>query len=351
MESYAQIHSVEAVKALTIFPPFDLQDPSTTLLLCSVPDHPIQLHSALSSGLVASYPFVNATTEAYISPHSLLFTDGGRSFIGGSSSLIAAYDLSRPGHGPSSLFPTASSRKRSKCHSSIGLKGIVSALSVEKASNILAAGTFSRHVGLYNAAGQGECLGLFRLDGNEADDRIGGRGITQLLWSPCGRYLYTAERQSGGVMIYDIRKTGQLLSWVEGRKAETNQRLGVDLSNSTNADGDLEVWAGGIDGNVRVWRKTYCQEGPQQPDLELHAHDGKHSQIYVTSLKSWLMFLSDAVSSTIVHSSGSVVASCSGQRHFEIDQYDSSESNEDSADIPIVVGKPTHDNSLKLYAI
>jgi telomerase Cajal body protein 1 len=246
------------------------------MLLCSIPDHPLRLHSALSGELVASYPFVNATTEAYISPHSLLFPGDGQSFIAGSSNLIAMFDVSRPGDGPASLFRTASSRQASKHNSSFGLKGIVSALSVEPASNILAAGTFSRHVGLYNAAGNGDCLGVFRVDGNEADSRIGGRGITQLLWSPCGRYLYIVERYSSGVMVYDIRNSGQLLSWTEGRKAETNQRLAIDLSKSPTADGGIDIWAGGIDGTIRVWNNTHLHEGSQQPDLEWHAHDGKH---------------------------------------------------------------------------
>jgi telomerase Cajal body protein 1 len=284
LHPYAEVHCVEAVKALSTFPLFDLQDTSTTLLLCSVPDHPLRLHSALSGELVASYPFINVTTEAYIAPHSLLFTCDGRSFIAGSSNLIAMFDVSRPGDGPVSLFRTASSRKASKHNSSFGLKGIVSALSVEPASNILAAGTFSRHVGLYNAAGQGDCLGVFRVDGNEADGRIGGRGITQLLWSPCGRYLYIVERNSGGVMVYDIRKSGQLLSWAEGRKAETNQRLAIDLSHSSTADGGIDIWAGGIDGTIRVWNNTHLCEGPRQPDLGWYAHDGRQWRCDATKL-------------------------------------------------------------------
>jgi telomerase Cajal body protein 1 len=284
LHPYVEIDCVGAVKALSTFPLFDLQDTSTTLLLYSIPDHPVRLRSALSGRLVASYPFVNATTEAYISPHSLLFTGDGRSFIGGSSSAIAVFDISRPGDGPASLFRTASSRKASKHNSSFGLKGIVSALSVEPASNILAAGTFSRHVGLYNSGGQGDCLGVFRVDGNEADSRIGGRGITQLLWSPCGRYLYIVERYSGGVMVYDIRKSGQLLSWAEGRKAETNQRLAIDLSQSSNADGGIDIWAGGVDGRIRVWKNLHFQEGSQQPDLEWHAHDGKQWRCNATKL-------------------------------------------------------------------
>jgi telomerase Cajal body protein 1 len=277
LDCYSQIHSAEALKALTIYPLFDLQDPATTLLLCSFADHPIRLHSALSHELVASYPFVNATTEAHISPHTLTFTGDGRSFICGSKNLLAIFDVSRPGEGPTSLLPTASSRKGGNSGNSIGMKGIVSALAIEPASNVLAAGTFSRHVGLYNGNGQGEGLGVFRVDGNEADRRIGGGGITQLMWSPCGRYLYLVERCSRGVMVYDIRKTGQLLSWVEGRHAETNQRLGVDLHDSSHSDGGLEIWAGGADGNMRMWRNTHCREGSQQPNLEWSAHQGKQS--------------------------------------------------------------------------
>lgn len=275
LHSYAEVQSAEPVRAFTTYPLFDLQDISTTLLLCSIPDHPIRLHSALSSGLVASYPLIKATTEAYISPHSLLFTGDGRNFISGSSSMLSVFDISRPGHGPLSIFSTAPSRKASKTKSLIGIKGIVSALCIEQASNILAAGTFSRHVGLYSGAGQGECLAVFRVDGNKADHEIGGRGITQLIWSPCGRYLYIAERYSGGVMVYDIRKTGQLLSWTQGRKAQSHQRLGVDLSQVHHTDGSLDMWAGGVDGHIRMWRDTHRQEGSQQPVLDWHAHNGK----------------------------------------------------------------------------
>lgn len=286
LDCYSELQFAEAVKALTTYPFFDLQDPSTTLLLCSVPDHPVRLHSALSHELVASYPFVNATTEAYISPHTLTFTVDGRSFVSGSKNLMAIFDVSRPGEGPISLLPTASSRNAG---SSIGMKGIISALSIEPASNVLAAGTFSRHVGLYSANGQGESLGVFRVDGNEADRRIGGLGITQLMWSPCGRYLYIVERSSQGVMLYDIRKSGQLLSWIEGRNAETNQRLGIDLHDSSHAGGGLEIWAGGLDGNIRIWRNTHCQQGSQPPDLDWPAHQGKKSRFLSLTLQAWLM--------------------------------------------------------------
>jgi telomerase Cajal body protein 1 len=281
LQPYSKFKSGESVRAVTCYPLFDLQDFSSTLVLCSVPDHPMRLHSALSGQLVASYPFVNAMTEALISPHSLRFTADGRSIIAGTKNAIAIFDASRPGQQPKVFLPTTASRKASKAGHSPGMKGIVSALAVDQSSNVLAAGTFSRHVGLYSAAGEGECLGLFQVNGNEADRKIGGRGITQLIWSPCGTYLYIVERQSRGVMIYDIRKTGQLLSWAEGRNAETYQRLGADLSSSPDAESGLELWAGGLDGKVRVWRNTHCQEGSQQPDDAYVVHTGMLTHIYL----------------------------------------------------------------------
>ena len=174
------------------------------------------------------------------------------------------------------------------------MKGIVSALAIEPQSNLLAAGTFTRHIALYDAAGQGGCAGSFTVKNTDADQAIGGSGITQLLWSPCGRYLYVAERQSNGVMIYDIRNTGQLLCWLKGRHAYTNQRLGVELFHGESQD----VWAGGTDGVIRVWRDAERQEGGVAPGIQWLAQE-------------------DAISSVVVYpKGGGVFATTSGQRHF-----------------------------------
>ena len=63
------------------------------------------------------------------------------------------------------------------------------------------------------------------------------------------------------------------------------------------------------------------------------------------------MIRSDAVSSTVVHPCGSVIASCSGQRHFEMDQYDSSDSNEGNGGDSAMVSMTTPDNTLKVWAV
>lgn len=155
------------------------------------------------------------------------------------------------------------------------MKGIISAMSLQpNGDGILAAGTFTRNVGLYGANGAGELLGTFNVAKTEAARHIGGRGVTQLLWSPCGRYLYIAERKSDGALVYDIRVTGQLLGWLQGRKASTNQRMRIDMVPSGDGDSH-EIWAGGTDGVMRVWRDPAYTVGAKDPDWEWKVHDGK----------------------------------------------------------------------------
>lgn len=283
LEVYCSIVFSESVRAVAAFPRFNLQDSITTVVLSSAKDVPIRLNSALSGNKLASYPLVDPMTEQFISPHSLCFTGDGTRFMTGSDSLISVFDVSRPGQEPIVACPTGPKRRRADMlHPSKSMRGIISALDLERSSNVLAAGTFSRHVGLYDAAGQGECIGAFSVVGNEADQAIGGQGITQVLWSPCGRYLYVAERKSDGVMVYDIRKTGQLLSWLQGRQAATNQRLSIDVY-CDNED-SYEVWAGGIDGSLRKWVNAHHYEGPIALEWHGSVHAGKcrlHTRLHI----------------------------------------------------------------------
>lgn len=310
---YCTISSAESVNAVTGYPFFNLQDPSSALVLSSVRDHPIRLNSALTGHLGASYPVVNPMTEEFICPHSLLFSGAADRFIAGSDSLISVFDVSRPGEGPIASVPTGPKRKGTDYSSATTMRGIVSALGADPSTGVLAAGTFNRYVGLYDSWGQGDCVGVFSVKGTSADEEIGGGGITQISWSPCGRYLYIAERKSDGVMCYDIRKTGQLLSWLRGRNTQTNQRLGIDVV-ATEEHGGHEVWAGGIDGQFRMWKNPHQQEGSIAPAFGFEAHGGRFF-CCCTYTVIVLISSADAVSSSVVHHGGGVIATSSGQRH------------------------------------
>lgn len=178
-------------------------------------------------------------------------------------------------------MPTIPSKRKKIVSGGVGMKGIVSAMAMNpNEDGILAAGTFTRNIALYGYRGSGELIGTFSIAKSEADRYIGGKGITQLLWSPCGRYLYVAERKSQGMLVYDIRVTGQLLGWLQGRKAVSNQRLKADVIGIGETESH-EIWAGGTDGVTRVWRNPFATVGQKEPDWEFKVHDGKLSSAVV----------------------------------------------------------------------
>ncbi|KAL4952666.1 WD40-repeat-containing domain protein [Aspergillus filifer] len=307
LSPYSILSSGEPTYASAFYPFFSLQEPSSTLFLSSVRDHPIRLSSALAPTSVATYSLVNPMTEAFITPHCIIYPSAlsGTHFLTGSDSLICLFDISRPGsEGPVTWMPTIPSKRKQSVGGGVGMKGIVSALALSPNDDgILAAGTFSRNVGLYDSNGSGQSLGTFSISKTEANRHIGGCGVTQIIWSPCGRYLYITERKSGGILIYDIRVTGQLLGWLEGRNAFTNQRMKIDLL-PTGQDGAHEIWAGGTDGTMRVWQNPTHTAGAQEPT-------------------GYCKLLDESLSSTVMHPMGNVIATTSGQKHYK-DQSDMS---------------------------
>jgi len=159
----------------------------------------------------------------------------------------------------------------------VGMRGIVSALSLQPRANdetgMLAAGTWTRWVGLYDMGGMGGTVATWSIaDAADKNAGVGGTGITQTAWRACGRYLFVVERKSRGILVYDVRVTGELVCWLEGRGAETNQRLGVDVFEGERG---TEIWAGGTDGVVKVWDNVGMIEGAQGRSWEWRAHDGK----------------------------------------------------------------------------
>jgi hypothetical protein len=337
----------EPVYAVAGYPFFTLSDPSTTVFLSSVRDHPIQLNSALYPGIISSYSLISPTTEAFITPHSILYPSslGGTKFLTGSDSLICLFDVSRPGKdGPVSMLPTIPSKRKKIVGGGVGMKGIVSSMAENPAGDgILAAGTFTRHVGLYAAHGSGDTIATFSVADTDADQDIGGKGITQVLWSPCGRYLYVVERMSDGVLVYDIRVTGQLVGWLKGRKAVTNQRMKVDVVAGSES-GPPELWAGGTDGVVRMWTDPSTASEGTMPAWEMQAHSSKSSQrnpfLGCATQDIDGIFILDAVSSAVVHPMGGIIATCSGQKHFP--------DFGDEVEVPSE-RKETSDNSLQIW--
>jgi hypothetical protein len=169
---------------------------------------------------------------------------------------------------------------------------------------------------LYDFAQAGECVSTWSIAGAVKDtaanengngirasdesgdlDGIGGDGITQTVWSPCGRYLILCERKSRGALVYDVRVTGKCLAYLTGRDALGNQRVACDVFPGTDERSGFEVWSGTSSGTVKVWEGVGSLEGPHAPTWVWDAHQS-------------------TVGSACLHPSGTVVATCAGSWEF-----------------------------------
>ncbi|ROV91684.1 hypothetical protein VMCG_09237 [Cytospora schulzeri] len=341
-------------------PYFDLLNPHTHHVLVACHDHPIQIFQALpttnhnttndarhkstqggsSASSLYSYRLISPQTEAYLPVHSLVWPGShmSTSFFVGTTNLIAQFDLHRIGEGPRQRVHTIPSKRHISKGNGVGMRGTVSALSMQTdessvPTGLLAGGTWTRWVGLYDFARGGErtatwgiaqaaesavvvdpppppsqpgfssfsgeqppspVIPTHRINsrGRSPIKGIGGEGINQTAWSPDGRYLLINERQSTGVLVYDVRVTGRLLGFLAGRDALTHQRMDLTVYPGSDGGGGFEVWAGTRDGTVKVWQGVGETEGVttlssagSTMSRSVWRHDNK--RIEESSLKLW----------------------------------------------------------------
>jgi len=209
---------------------------------------------------LASYPLIKPETEAYQTPTAVLWPQPGTHFLTGTANLVSVFDVRRTGEGPAHRIATIPSARHVRKGSGVGMRGTVSALAAQPPDlALVAAGTWTRWVGLYDLARSASCAATWSIAGaaaavSSAAGNDSGRGILQALWSPCGRYLVLNERKASGLLVYDVRVTGKVLCFLAGRPGDTNQRLSADVFPSAGGGGEglFEVWAGARDGLVVV---------------------------------------------------------------------------------------------------
>ncbi|KAG8669043.1 hypothetical protein FPOAC2_08355 [Fusarium poae] len=309
LESQSTITLPEPSQTAAAAPFYSLAEPSSQTVLVGCRDHPIQLYHlfppdddfASRSAPLASYKLIRRETEEYITPSSLLWEGSGTHFLVGSTNRLDHFDMTRPGSdGPVLTIPTIPSKRHISKGSGVGMKGTVAALASSpvdgNGNSVIAAGTWTRWMGLYDVHRSDKVVANWPLPrSDDIEGGIGGQGIVQVRWSPCGRYLIISERHASGMIVYDIRGTGELLCTLRGRSAPTQQKMSVDVfaGNPYAEFPSFEVWAGNHDGGVAVWEGVGSQIGVIDPSWSWKPHDAP-------------------VGSTALHSSGSVVATCSG---------------------------------------
>jgi 6-phosphogluconolactonase (cycloisomerase 2 family) len=239
---------------------------------------PIHLRNALNyhQGIYATYAWFDPNTEEAITPRSLVFNADATHFIAGSRSKFAIFDVNRPQAEAVNIRRTSKSRSAIKTYgedprlNATAPQSHITTMDINF-EDVLAFGTTTRHVALYADHGLGDLVASWRLPASGFEGPTGGKGITQVKWSPDGTYLFISERHSDIIQVYDIRQNRRQLSWLSGRQANVQFQLSFDIVPTLHG---LEVWAGGIDGHVRMWSNPEQQEGELRRTEQWRVHDG-----------------------------------------------------------------------------
>ncbi|KAG7399087.1 Telomerase Cajal body protein 1 [Phytophthora boehmeriae] len=273
--SILQMREAAAVYDVAWYPFMTSADPTSCTFVSTSRDQPVHLWDAYTGELRASYRAYDHMDEL-ASAQSLAFNLTGDKIFAGFDRMIRFFDLSQPSR-DFRARPLSKTRRSRK-----GQRGLISTLHFNPDhSKIYAAGSYAGTTCVYTEDEGEELLALRDHD---------GRGITQVRFSPCGRFLFTAARRDARIHCWDIRATNEILHTFD-RVADTNQRIEFDLH-----CGGRYLATGSRTGRVMLY------------DVSTGAMVDEHIQL--PDCANGVSFFPDP--------SRAVVAVSSGQRHYDL---------------------------------
>lgn len=251
--------------------PFPNEFDEYSFVLTSAPNEPIKLFSVKPSQtqLIHSYTWQNPRTEAFLSPYSISFSQEHYRFVAGEKSRFSVFDCNQGQSGPIATYQLRADADLGRDYLCRMKPGIVSAMDVSS-SNTLAIGTTGRQVSLFDDAGLAGPRGCIATV--DLTDET-GCGVAQIRWSSCGKYLVVGEMKSEILSIWDMRNTHKRLQVLDGGGERSWVAKSWDLTPND------EVWAGGHDGNIRIWKDAGLRDGRSSPSQICKAHDGKYQSL------------------------------------------------------------------------
>uniref|UniRef100_A0A3Q2D6T1 Telomerase Cajal body protein 1 n=1 Tax=Cyprinodon variegatus TaxID=28743 RepID=A0A3Q2D6T1_CYPVA len=247
-----------------------------TALASSSRDNPVHVWDAFCGKVRASFRPYNHLDEL-TAAHSLCFSPDGEQLYCGFEKMVRVFYTKRPGRDCEER-PTVVKKR--------GQNGIISCFAFSPCQSVYACGSYSRCAGLYSCQ-DGTLLALLPTRHNG--------GLTHLLFSPDGNYLFTGGRKDPEILCWDLRDTGKVLFSLK-RNVTTNQRIYFDLDQSGRY-----LLSGDTEGVVSVWdTHTARPDGTEellQPQIRFKAH--------------W-----DCTNGISLHPFMPILATSSGQRQF-----------------------------------
>ncbi|XP_062240357.1 telomerase Cajal body protein 1 isoform X1 [Platichthys flesus] len=292
------------------YPKMSSLDADTCFLASSSRDNPVHIWDAFHGDVRASFRPYNHLDEL-TAAHSLCFTPDGTQLYCGFDKTVRVFYTDRPGRDCEER-PT-NVKKQGQC-------GIISCFGFSPCQSVYACGSYSRCAGLYSCQ-DGTLLALL-------PTRHHG-GITHLLFSPDGNYLYTGGRKDPEILCWDIREPGNVVFSLK-RNVATNQRIYFDLDQSGRY-----LLSGDTEGVVSVWdTQTAPPDGNEellQYQLRFQAH--------------W-----DCTNGVSIHPFMPLLATSSGQRQFPSPSDSDGESGGEGAEAVMTPPQDIRqDNTLSLW--
>ncbi|XP_061816374.2 telomerase Cajal body protein 1 isoform X1 [Nerophis lumbriciformis] len=259
------------------YPKMNSMDPDSCFLASSSRDNPVHIWDAFYGEVRASFRPYNHLDEL-TAAHSLCFSPDGSQLYCGFDKTVRVFYTDRPGR-VCEERPTIVKKQS-------GQNGIISCIAFSPCQSLYACGSYSRCTALYSCQ-DGTMLTLLPAHHHG--------GITHLLFSPDGNYLYTGGRKDPEILCWDIREPGQVVFSLK-RNVATNQRIYFDLDSSGRY-----LLSGDTEGIVSMWDTSVTppsgSEEVLQPQLRFQAH--------------W-----DCTNGVSIHPFMPLLATSSGQRQF-----------------------------------
>ncbi|XP_039826432.1 telomerase Cajal body protein 1-like isoform X2 [Panicum virgatum] len=226
--AFLQVNEGEPVYDFCWYPCMSLSDPATCVFASTSRDHPIHLWDATSRELRCTYRAYDAMDEI-TAALSIAFNSTGSKLFAGYNKAMRVFDVHRPGRD----FDQYSLLKGDE-----GPTGIVSSMSFSPHNGMLAVGSYSQTTVVY---AESNMEALYVLHG-----QLGG--VTQVLFSKDGNYLYTGGRKDPYILCWDIRNTVDIVYKLYRTADTTNQRIYFDIEPCGR-----HLATGGQDGMVHVY--------------------------------------------------------------------------------------------------
>jgi len=280
----------EAVYDLAWWPGMRADDPGTCCIATTSRGNPLHLWDTISGRLRATYRAYDDMDEI-TAAYSVAFSPDGSWLWAGYRQELRRFALGRPGR-DCEVWRTHKRGERS----GEGQPGILASLATSPDGSLLAAGSYQRTVGLYDAA-TGAAMAV--LSGHSG-------GVTHLKFGADGNYLYSGARRDANILCWDVRHFSGAVYRLERASAGTNQRIAFDLDSSGG-----QLVSGGEDGIVRAYD---LKTGEPSAKFSVAAHS--------------------AVAGVSLHPTAPFLATGSGHRTFPSTS-DDSDSDEPCEPLPL----------------